>query len=98
MTTPDKWQTPDRAVKVYSVAQASNSLTSIDYKPNDGLLRLVTTSELVWVDPRFHTTPVLALKHEREYDRTLSSHGVSIGDSAHAIFVKTFIPNPPIYS
>ena len=82
---------------MYSVAQASNSLTSIDYK-HDGLLRLVTTGELVWVDPRFHTTPVLALKHEREYDRTLSSHGVSIGDSAHAIFIKTFIPNPPIYS
>jgi hypothetical protein len=81
------------------VKQTSNSFTSIDYNPDDGLLRLVTTGELVWVEPRFHTRPVLALKHERENDRTLSSHGVSIGDSAHAYFrVKMFIPNPPIYS
>ncbi|KAI9467058.1 hypothetical protein BJY52DRAFT_42817 [Lactarius psammicola] len=72
---------PDRAVKVYSVARASKLLTSIDYNLDDHLLRLVTTNELVWVDPRFHTRPVLALKHEREYDRTLSSHVVSIGNA-----------------
>jgi len=86
MTTPDKSQTPDRAVKVYSVARASNLLTSIGYNPDDHLLRFVTTNELVWVDPRFHTRPVLALKHEREYDRTLSSHVVSIGDGTRALF------------
>jgi hypothetical protein len=86
MIIPDKWQTPGRAVEVYSVARASDSLTSIGYNPDDGLLRLVTTNELVWVDPRFHTRPMLAVTHEREYDRTLSSHVVSIGDCAHAIF------------
>jgi hypothetical protein len=85
MTTPDEWQTPDRAVKVYSVARASNLLTSVGYNPDDRLLRLVTTNELVWVDPRFHTRPVLALKHEREHDRTLSSHVVNTRDGTRAI-------------
>ncbi|KAH9077128.1 hypothetical protein EDB83DRAFT_2348347 [Lactarius deliciosus] len=74
------FRTLDRAARVYSVARGSDSLTSIGYNPNDHLLRLVTTNELVWVDPRFHTRPVLAFKHDREYDRTLSSHVVSIRD------------------
>ena len=86
MTTPDKQQTPNCAVKVYSVARASNLLTSVGYNPDDGLLRLVTTNELVWVDPRFHTRPLLALKHEREYDRSLSSHVINTGDGTRAIF------------
>ncbi|KAH9035298.1 hypothetical protein EDB84DRAFT_1485775 [Lactarius hengduanensis] len=75
------FRTLDRAAKVYSVARGSDSLTSIGYNPDDHLLRLVTTNELVWVDPRFYTRPVLAFKHEREYDRSLSSHVVSIGDA-----------------
>ncbi|KAI9459483.1 hypothetical protein BJY52DRAFT_1223106 [Lactarius psammicola] len=77
----DFQQTPDRAVKVYSVARASSLLASVGYNPDDRLLRRVTTNQLVWVDPRFHTRPVLAMKHEREFDRTLSSHVVSIGDA-----------------
>ncbi|KAH9062653.1 hypothetical protein EDB87DRAFT_1681770 [Lactarius vividus] len=79
------FRTLDRAAKVYSVARGSDSLTSIGYNLDDHLLRLVTTNELVWVDPRFHTRPVLAFKHEREYDRTLSGHVVSIGDARSTI-------------
>ena len=85
MTTPDEQQTPNRAVKVYSGAQASNLLTSIGYNPDDRLLRLVTTNELIWFDSRLQTRPILALKHGREYDRTLSSHVVSTGDGTRAI-------------
>lgn len=66
---------------MYSVAGAPDLLTSVESDLDDGLSRLVTTSELIWVDPRFHTRPVLAWKHEREYDRTLSSHAVGIGSS-----------------
>ena len=68
------------------MTRASNVLTSIGYNPDDRLLRLVTTNELVWVDPRFHTRPVFAVKHEREYDRTLSSHIVDIGDGTGVVF------------
>ncbi|KAI9447989.1 hypothetical protein H4582DRAFT_1897609 [Lactarius indigo] len=75
------FRTLNRAFNVYSVTRASDSLTSMEYNPDDHLLRLVTTNELVWVDSRFHTRPVLAFKHEREHDRTLSSHVVSIGDA-----------------
>ncbi|KAF8478464.1 RNA polymerase I-specific transcription-initiation factor-domain-containing protein [Russula ochroleuca] len=69
----------ERGVQVYSVARGPDLCTSIETNLDDGLSRLVTTSELIWIDPRFHITPVLAWKHEREYDRTLSSHAVGIG-------------------
>ncbi|KAI0006224.1 RNA polymerase I-specific transcription-initiation factor-domain-containing protein [Russula compacta] len=68
----------ERCVQVYSIARVPDFLTSMTCDPNDGLCRLVTTNELIWVDPRLHTRPILAWKHEREYDRTLSSHAVGI--------------------
>ncbi|KAI0256907.1 hypothetical protein BJV78DRAFT_1307686 [Lactifluus subvellereus] len=75
------FRTSERGVQVYSVTRAPDLLTSMGCDPDDGLLRLVTTNDLIWVDPRFHIRPILAWKHEREYDRTLSSHGVNIGDT-----------------
>jgi len=54
-------------------------LASIECDLDNGLSRLVTTRELIWVDSRFHTRPVLAWKHEREYDRTLTGRAVIIG-------------------
>ena len=56
-------------------------LASIEFGLDNGLSRLVTTSEVIWVDSRFHRRPVLAWKHEREYDRTLSARAVDIGSS-----------------
>jgi hypothetical protein len=56
-------------------------LASIECDLDNGLSRLVTTSELIWIDSRLHTRPVLAWKHEREYDRTLSGRAVNIGSS-----------------
>ena len=56
-------------------------LTSLEFDLDNGLSRLVTTSEVIWVDSRFHRRPVLAWKHEREYDRTLSGRAVDIGSS-----------------
>lgn len=66
---------------MYSVTRAPDLLTSIGSDLDNGLSRLVTTSELIWVDPRFHNRPILAWKHEREYERALSSHSVGIGGS-----------------
>ena len=60
--------------------------TSIKCHPDDGLSRVVTTKELVWVDPRFRIKPILAWKHERERDRTLSSHAVGIGGGTRRKF------------
>ncbi|KAH9996898.1 hypothetical protein BJV77DRAFT_1065655 [Russula vinacea] len=74
----DQGNAAERGVQVYSVARGPDLCTSIETNLDDGLSRLVTTSELIWIDPRFHNTPVLAWKHEREYDRTLSSHAVDI--------------------
>jgi hypothetical protein len=65
-------------MEVYSVAGAPDTLTSIKCIVDDGLSQLVTTNELVWVDTRHHVRPMLAWKHGRERDRTLSSHTVCI--------------------
>jgi hypothetical protein len=56
-------------------------LASIEFDLDNRLSRLVTTSEVIWIDSRFHRRPVLAWKHEREYDRTLSGRAVDIGSS-----------------
>jgi hypothetical protein len=64
---------------VYSAMGQPDLLTSIKCHPDDNLSRVVTTNELVWVDPRLRIKPILAWKHERERDRTLSSHAVGIG-------------------
>jgi hypothetical protein len=62
-------------------------LASIECDLDNGLLsRLVTTNELIWVDSRFHKRPVLAWKHEREYDRTLSGRAIDIGSSTFRKF------------
>jgi len=66
-------------------------LTSIRCHPDDGLSRVVTTKDLVWVDPRFGNKPILAWKHERERDRTLSSHAVGIGGGTRRKFSATDI-------
>lgn len=66
-------------------------LTSIKCHPDDGLSQVVTTNELVWVDPRFRIKPILAWKHERERDRTLSSHAVGIGCGTRRKFSETDI-------
>jgi hypothetical protein len=68
--------------------QEPDLLTSIGYDLEDGLLRLVSTNELMWIDPRFPNRPMLASKHEREYDRTLSSHTVGIGDCTRRYIVR----------
>jgi hypothetical protein len=75
---PYRIQAAERGVKVYSIA-GPDMLTSIKCIPDDGLSQLVTTNKLVWVDTRQHIRPMLAWKHERERDRTLSSHAVCIG-------------------
>ena len=51
--TPEKQQTTDRATKYtqWRERKASNALTSFDYNPNNHLLRPVTTTEQVEVDP-----------------------------------------------
>jgi hypothetical protein len=76
---PHEVQAAERGVKVYSAAGVPDMLTSIKSIPDDGLSQLVTTNKLVWVDNRQHIRPMLAWKHERERDRTLSSHAVCTG-------------------
>jgi len=74
--------------KVHSVGWAPDLLTSIECDPDNGLSRLVTTNELVWIDHRFQCRPIVAWKHEREYDRTLKARSVGIGRTDIFIITK----------
>ncbi|KAI9458490.1 RNA polymerase I-specific transcription-initiation factor-domain-containing protein [Russula earlei] len=75
----------ESCVQLYSVARAPDRLTSVKCDLDDGLSRLVTTKELIWVDPRQQNKPILAWKHEREYDRTLSCQDVGIGNTKFTV-------------
>jgi hypothetical protein len=47
----------------------------------DSLIRLASTSEIIWLDERYNRRPVLAFKHHREYDRTLQAFVVEYDSS-----------------
>ncbi|KAI0273383.1 hypothetical protein BC834DRAFT_840342 [Gloeopeniophorella convolvens] len=68
-------------LQVFAAPQTGCLLTSIGSDGPGNLTRLVTTSEAAWIDPRFSSRPVFAFKHEREYDRTLTSCAINIGEA-----------------
>ncbi|KXN86913.1 hypothetical protein AN958_09508 [Leucoagaricus sp. SymC.cos] len=47
-------------------------LTSSEGYARDGLIRLCSTSEIIWLDPRYPGKPLLGYKHYRQFDRTLN--------------------------
>ncbi|KAI0030758.1 hypothetical protein K488DRAFT_53551 [Vararia minispora EC-137] len=55
--------------------------TSVANGQKDSLIRLVTTSEVLWFDERYSRRPVLAYKHHREYDRGLQVSVVDVDES-----------------
>ncbi|KAH7929725.1 hypothetical protein BV22DRAFT_1102220 [Leucogyrophana mollusca] len=61
---------------VYSIKNCSNIITSIEPPALDHSLRLVTTSEIIWLDNRFRRRPLLSFKHSRQRDRTLEARTV----------------------
>ncbi|KAA1469469.1 hypothetical protein DENSPDRAFT_835097 [Dentipellis sp. KUC8613] len=56
---------------VFEVSSSKDFITCIEYAQVDGLLRIVTTSEVIWINPRFPGKPLIACKHNRDFDRTL---------------------------
>ncbi|KAJ6516226.1 hypothetical protein C8R45DRAFT_889673 [Mycena sanguinolenta] len=47
---------------------------------DDALVRLCTTTQVLWLDRRFALKPVLGFKHGRAFDRSLEARGVFVGD------------------
>ncbi|TFY66141.1 hypothetical protein EVG20_g4946 [Dentipellis fragilis] len=59
---------------VFEVSSSKDFITSIEYTKADGLLCITTTSEVLWINPRFPGKPLIACKHNRDFDRTLRTH------------------------
>ncbi|KAH9843216.1 RNA polymerase I-specific transcription-initiation factor-domain-containing protein [Rhodofomes roseus] len=68
------FRTEDSVVDLYHLNQSGALLTSIESHQKDGLIRLVTTNELLWIDIRSPKKPLLGVQHFRNFDRTLQSH------------------------
>ena len=53
--------------------QIQDLLTSAEDYAQDGLIRLCSTSHIIWLDSRYPGKPLLSYKHHRQYDRTLQT-------------------------
>jgi hypothetical protein len=62
---------------MFSIASEKNVLTSIEDLHQDGLLRLCSTNQIIWMDPRMPGKQVLAYCHGRQYDRYLATETFS---------------------
>ncbi|KDQ61038.1 hypothetical protein JAAARDRAFT_204806 [Jaapia argillacea MUCL 33604] len=64
---------------VYSIENKPGELiTAIESAIEDELVRVTTTSEILWLDERFRKRPLLAYKHGRQFDRTLQTRTISV--------------------
>ncbi|KAI0046101.1 hypothetical protein FA95DRAFT_1560454 [Auriscalpium vulgare] len=70
-----------QGVVLYSVRFPMDCLTGVECGQEDQMTRVVTTSEIVWIDERNPGRPVMAFKHGREFDRTLQCSVVEVGDA-----------------
>ncbi|KAF8798099.1 hypothetical protein BYT27DRAFT_7203813 [Phlegmacium glaucopus] len=59
--------------QIFSIASGKHSLTSIEDLHQDGLFRLCSTNQIIWMDPRMPGKHVLAYCHGRQYDRYLAT-------------------------
>lgn len=71
-------QADEKYSDLFSAVSPSESLTAIE--PLDGhLIRLCSTSQLLWIDDRSPAKPLLGYQHYRQYDRTLGTRTLRIG-------------------
>ncbi|KIP12300.1 hypothetical protein PHLGIDRAFT_113776 [Phlebiopsis gigantea 11061_1 CR5-6] len=69
---------------IVTLATASSPktvFTCVEGPSVDNLIRLASTEELTWIDPRFALRPVFGVKHTRAWDRTLRIHNLTLSDS-----------------
>ncbi|KAJ7233121.1 hypothetical protein B0H12DRAFT_180043 [Mycena haematopus] len=73
------FRTPASSLAIYTSTPTS-VLTSLEDYPPDALLRLCTTTQIIWLDRRFAAKPVLAFKHGRAFDRSLEARTIRTDD------------------
>ena len=70
------WKTNDAPSNLFSVRDGI--LTAIEDIRGDHLIRLASTSEVLWFDERYPGRPLLGYKHGRQFDRSLSIQTVNL--------------------
>ncbi|KAF9053864.1 hypothetical protein BDZ89DRAFT_1032274 [Hymenopellis radicata] len=67
--------------ELFSLHEPSETITAIEGQ--DGhMIRLCSTSRLLWIDRRFPKKPLLGYQHYRRYDRTLESRTMRLGQDS----------------
>lgn len=61
---------------IYS-AISNEVLTSVEDYQVDQMLRLCSTTQVIWIDRRNTAKPLLAFKHGREFDRSLEAKSIA---------------------
>lgn len=77
------WQTDSTNLNLFSVQRPGEVLTAIESGHADHMVRLTSTTEIIWVDDRVPRKPLLGYKHGRQFDRTLETHTILLNDGAH---------------
>lgn len=65
------------ANNVLSLSAGKHVFTAIEDVQQENLLRLCSTSDIVWLDLRFPGKPLLSYAHGREYDQYLTTTTVN---------------------
>lgn len=63
---------------VYCTSNHGQVVTHVERETADNLIRVATTSEIVWIDSRLTRKPLIAYKHGRRFDRSLQTHTVHL--------------------
>ncbi|KAJ7638505.1 hypothetical protein FB45DRAFT_826943 [Roridomyces roridus] len=69
----------DSSLALYT-AISNDILTSVEDYRADEMIRVCTTSQVVWLDRRNAARPLLAFKHGRVFDRTLQTRTIRFGN------------------
>ncbi|KAF5315685.1 hypothetical protein D9611_004780 [Ephemerocybe angulata] len=59
--------------KSFELNKANDFLTSLESCGSDGIVRLCSTNEILWLDRRNLRSPLLSVRHYRQFDRYLST-------------------------
>ena len=63
--------------EILSIENGKHLLTSIENLHQDGLLRLCSTNQIIWIDPRMAGKHLLTYCHDRQYDQDLATETFS---------------------
>ncbi|KAI0078199.1 hypothetical protein K474DRAFT_1674351 [Panus rudis PR-1116 ss-1] len=78
---------------IYSKEHLSDYFTYMEPPRHDDLIRLATTREVLWIDPKYVKRPLFSIKHSRRYDRNLRLETMMFGNIAQPLTFLTSTQN-----